>query len=110
MTDLDTVAQTDAGAVLAPLRERLDAIDRQILELVVRRMEICLDIARLKAERGIPMMQSSRVELVVGRARTYALAHHLPADYLGDLFTRIIEETCAQEDNLIERLKVDRQP
>ena len=94
----------DADVVLAPLRARLDEIDRQVLDLLVARMTVCLDIARLKAAHDIPMSQPSRVGLVVGRARDHAVAHGLPADYLGDLYRRIIAETCAQEDALIAEL------
>jgi len=73
VTDLDTVAQTDAGAVLAPRRERLDAIDRQILERVVRRMEICLDIARLMSDPKVA--QNFRASAAQYFARASELEH-----------------------------------
>ena len=98
------VAMTDADALLAPLRERLNEVDENILELIVTRMQLCFYIARLKAEKGIPMMQSGRVQLVIGRARDYAAAHDLPPSYLGGIFEQIIAETCTQEDALIARL------
>ncbi|MFI9640501.1 chorismate mutase [Micromonospora sp. NPDC051925] len=100
----------DAGAVLAPLRGQLDEIDREILALIVRRMRVCLDVARLKSEHTIPMMQQSRVSQVVGRARAYAAEHGLSEDYLGDLYTRIIAETCAEEDRLISELTREARP
>ncbi|WP_329413760.1 chorismate mutase [Streptomyces sp. NBC_00704] len=96
--------EAEAATVLGPLRDRLDELDRRLLALVVERMDLCLDIARLKAEHGIPMMQPSRVGLVVGRARAHAAAHGLPEEYLGDLYERIVAETCAQEDVLIAEL------
>ncbi|MER6784439.1 chorismate mutase [Streptomyces sp. NPDC000658] len=96
--------EAEAATVLGPLRDRLDDLDRRLLGLVVERMDLCLDIARLKAEHGIPMMQPSRVGLVVGRARAHAAAHGLPEQYLGDLFERIVAETCAQEDALMAEL------
>lgn len=100
----DPGTQADADAILAPPRARLDQLDRQILDLLVARMTVCLDIARLKAEHAIPMSQPSRVGLVVGRAREHAVANGLPADYLADIYHRIIAETCAQEDALIAEL------
>lgn len=104
MTEREVAAATGEEDVLAPLRDRLDALDEQVLGLVVQRMEICLEIARLKAEHGIPMMQPSRVGLVVGRARRYAADHGLPKEYLGELFERIVAETCAQEDVLMAEI------
>ncbi|RAJ60486.1 chorismate mutase/chorismate mutase/prephenate dehydrogenase [Streptomyces sp. Amel2xB2] len=105
MTEQEEPAVSGAeDDVLAPLRDRLDAGDEQILGLIAQRMETCLEIARLKAEHGIPMMQPSRVGLVVGRARRFAADHGLPEEYLGDLFERIVAETCVQEDVLMAKL------
>jgi chorismate mutase-like protein len=101
---------TDAATVLAPLRGRLDDIDREILDLIVQRMRVCLDVARLKAEHGIPMMQTSRVGQVVGRARDHAATHGLPEHYLGDIYRSIIAETCAQEEALIAELTAANEP
>lgn len=111
MTSPDTATQhADAGAVLAPLRARLDEIDQQILDLLTRRMRVCLDVARLKSQHTIPMMQQNRVSQVVGRARAHAADHGLSEDYLGDLYTRIIAETCAEEDRLIGELTREARP
>lgn len=96
--------QAAAATVLGPLRDRLDELDSRLLDLIVQRMDLCLDIARLKAEHDIPMMQPSRVGLVVGRARAHAAAHGLPEQYLGDLYERIVAETCVQEDVLMAKL------
>jgi chorismate mutase-like protein len=96
--------------LLEPLRGRLDDVDRQILDLLVERMDICRDVARLKVEHDIPMMQPTRIGVVVGRARAHATAHGLPADYLGDVYERIVAETCVQEDALIVALRGDVPP
>jgi chorismate mutase-like protein len=96
--------------LLEPLRGRLDDVDRQILDLLVERMDICRDVARLKVEHDIPMMQPGRVGVVVERARAHATAHGLPADYLGDIYERIIAETCVQEDALIVALRGEDTP
>lgn len=92
---------SDPTQLLAPLRGHLDDIDRQILALLARRMDVCLDIARTKARHGLPMMQPARVQLVVDRARAHAAAHGLDEDYLGDLYTRIVAETCTREAALM---------
>lgn len=109
MTDRDAT-DVHSAQVLQPLRDQLDDIDRRLLDLVVRRMEVCLDIARLKARHDIPMMQPSRVGLVVGRAREHAAANGLPEKYLGDLYERIVAETCAQEDVLMAEMKEGQRP
>ncbi|MEU9317884.1 chorismate mutase [Streptomyces sp. NPDC048295] len=96
--------EAEAAKVPGPLRDRLDDLDRRLLDLVVGRMELCLDIARSKAGHGIPMMQPSRVGLVVGRARAHAAAHGLPEHCPGELFELIVAGTCAQEGMLMAEL------
>jgi chorismate mutase len=62
------------------------------------------------AEHTIPMMQQSRVSQVVGRARAYAAEHGLSEGHLDGLCTRIIAETCAEEDRLISELTRGARP
>ena len=100
----DTTSTPSATELLAPLREQLDEVDRQVLALLVRRMHLCLDVAGLKAQHDIPMMQPARMGLVVRRAREHAAAHGLPPDYLGCVYEHIAAATCTQEDALIDRL------
>ena len=101
----DEQKTVDAGSILASLRHQLDEVDREILDLLVRRMTVCRGIARLKADNDIPMMQMDRVNLVVNRARDKAAANRLPEDYFEDLYRRIIAWTCVQEDALIAERK-----
>ena len=36
-------------------RDRIDEIDRQMVELFARRMEVAAEIARYKKEKGLPV-------------------------------------------------------
>ncbi|KZX22721.1 chorismate mutase [Rathayibacter tanaceti] len=87
-----------ASQILAPDRARLDELDRQLLDLLVERMGVCLTIADLKAQHRIPMMQPGRVSLVIERARARAVGEGLDPEYLGGVFRLVIDATCAAED------------
>lgn len=86
---------------LKPLRDQLDAIDAVLLDVIRRRLEICAQVAVVKADRGIQMMQPHRVDAAVSRARTYGKEHGVRPDFLEHLYRTIITETCRLEDEII---------
>ena len=74
---------------LNDMRNRIDEIDSEILELFARRMEICRDVAEYKKKNGLPVMQGGREKQVLDRIRS------LSPDGLGDgavmLFQNIMD-------------------
>lgn len=94
-------------------RRRLDALDADLLELLCRRLDLCVEIARVKASHEIPMMQPGRVGVVLERARQFATDHGMSPAYTEGLYTAIIAETCRVETDVMaaetgERAQVSR--
>lgn len=54
---------------LNELREQINDIDSRIVELFVKRMELCLDVAKWKAENGQPVFQNDREKDVIRKVR-----------------------------------------
>ena len=54
---------------LSDLRNKIDDIDDNILDLFVERMNICRDIAEYKLENKLPVMQGNREEQILNRVR-----------------------------------------
>ena len=50
---------------IALLRRELDEIDRELVALFERRMEVSRRVAAYKRERGLPVLDSSREEQVL---------------------------------------------
>ena len=50
---------------LAQVREELDAVDRQIVALFERRMELARDVVAYKIAHGLPVLDRSREEAVL---------------------------------------------
>ena len=81
-----------ASAELAALRERIDAVDDSIMELLSRRMEIARAIGSLKVSRNMPLLQRARYDsLITSRVNS--------AEALGlsDAFVRKFLETVHEE-------------
>lgn len=75
---------------LDDVRERLDALDRQLVEVLARRFAVGDEAARLKRALGIPVHDPVREEQVISQAREWARSAGLPEEHVVDLFRRIV--------------------
>jgi chorismate mutase/prephenate dehydratase len=94
------VAQPDAGAsgdrtaaALAPLRERIDAIDHEIVALLNERAQIALEIGRVKEQTGRRTVRDSQRETEVLERVTSASAGLFPEPELVALYRKLIAAT-----------------
>lgn len=86
---------------LKPLRQKIDALDDRIIELLGQRFEIVRDVAALKAEKGIPAVLPDRIEEVKARCADLGAGKGLDPHFVRNLYTVIIDYACSLEDNLI---------
>ena len=83
----------DLGAALGPLRERIDEIDREIVELLNERAGIALEIGRVKDAQGHkPIRDPAREAAVIERV-TNASAGLFPQPELVALYRKLIAAT-----------------
>ena len=52
-------------------RAEIDVIDREIVSLFERRMQVVVDIARIKKEKGIAILDASREKEVIAKVQSY---------------------------------------
>jgi len=94
------VVQPDAGApadrtaaALAPLRERIDAIDHEIVALLNERAQIALEIGRVKEQTGRRTVRDPQRETEVLERVTSASAGLFPEPELVALYRKLIAAT-----------------
>ena len=58
-------------------RAEIDAIDREIVALFERRMQVVVDVARIKKENGIAILDASREKEVIAKVQSYLKDDHL---------------------------------
>ncbi len=90
------MAKITAEGITA-MRERIDAIDMQLLDALAERFEVCLKIGQMKDHLGIPMMQPARIQEVAERVARRATERGLSAQFAQDLWKMIIGEACRLE-------------
>lgn len=90
---------------LDEIRKKIDGIDGELLELFAKRMELCEDVARYKAQNGMEVFQSGREQQVLDRIAERSPEKLEQASRL--LFSQIMEiSKCIQKDRLTEPIKV----
>ena len=57
--------------MLEKQRAEIDAIDREIVVLFERRMQVVVDVARIKKENGIAILDASREKEVIAKVQSY---------------------------------------
>ena len=57
--------------MLEKQRAEIDAIDREIVALFERRMQVVVDVARIKKENGIAILDASREKEVIAKVQSH---------------------------------------
>ena len=89
MTTDDT--ETDGEASLDDLREEIESIDREIVELIARRTYVADSIAQVKADHGLPTTDEGQEEQVMERAGRNAEHFDVDSNLVKAVFRLLIE-------------------
>lgn len=85
---------------LQDIRKRIDGIDGEIAKLYVQRMELALDVAKAKAEGGLPIENRQREKQIVSR-----VASDMPEElklYGKQLFETLFETSKAYQYSVLD--------
>lgn len=93
---------------LSGLREEIDRLDDQIVDLLGERFALVREVAAIKHARGIPAVIPERIAEVIERCVDRGGRQDLDARMLRDLYSRIIEEACRLEERAMA--KAPRRP
>ena len=63
--------------MLEKQRAEIDAIDREIVALFERRMQVVVDVARIKKENSIAILDANREKEVIAKVQSYLKDDHL---------------------------------
>ena len=88
-------------ARMAALRERIDALDEQLVELLNARAACALEIGEVKRAIGMEIYQPDRERSVLQHVRSVN-AGPLDGDAIARLFERIIDEARRLERNVAQ--------
>ena len=80
-------------ASLDDLRAQIDSIDIAIVDLLARRLQVCTEVAEIKAGTGAAIIQPARVRSVLSSRRQWAIDKGVDADFAEQIFRTLLAET-----------------
>ncbi|MFC7079869.1 chorismate mutase [Halorussus caseinilyticus] len=91
MADDDTERRRPDQMTLAELREEIESIDHDIVELIARRTYVAETVAQVKEQREMPTTDESQEERVMERAGENAEQFDVDANLVKAIFRLLIE-------------------
>lgn len=90
-------SHTSGGSMLTQLREQIDGIDNELLQLLARRMAVSRQIGELKKREGMHIVQPDRYNELMQRRAAAAEAAGLDSSFARTILAAIHEESVRQQ-------------
>lgn len=85
--------QTDPMAALAPLRQQIDQLDSQLVELLAARAKVTAEVGRVKQQHALPLYVPERELALIKARREQAAAAGVSAELIEDVLRRVMRES-----------------
>jgi chorismate mutase / prephenate dehydratase len=94
--------QTNAGTPeqLEVCRRQIDSIDQRVVDLIQQRARVVEEVGQIKREAHLPVTVPGREQQVIEKAQDLAKSGPLPAEAVGRIYQKIVEEMRSWEAQL----------
>ncbi|HJE38200.1 MAG: 3-deoxy-7-phosphoheptulonate synthase [Candidatus Amulumruptor caecigallinarius] len=82
---------------LSALRQQIDRIDNELIELLNKRMRVSREIGQFKKEHSMPVVQAGRYDDIMQTRRKLAEQMGMSGDFMAAVLTAIHEESVRQQ-------------
>lgn len=82
---------------LAPIRDQIDHVDQQLIQLLAQRLSLVADVGKIKLEHGLPLYAPDREAAMIAARRQEAEKQGIPADLIEDVLRRVMRESYISE-------------
>ncbi len=89
----------------ANYRDKIDAIDGEIIALLARRMNVVREIGEIKKEKGLTVFQPFRYKETMERCAAVCKEYNLDAEVVKDIFEAIHSESVRMQLNIVNGKK-----
>ena len=88
---------------LLELRNEIDEIDHQLIELLGKRMDVSREIGHYKRDNNIAVLQPERYDEIMVSRELLGKQYRISAETMRKVFQSIHEESITQQRNIIKR-------
>ncbi|MGF1727748.1 bifunctional chorismate mutase/prephenate dehydrogenase [Photobacterium nomapromontoriensis] len=86
-------------AKLSKLRDQIDDVDKQMVELLARRLALVEEVGHVKSQHGLPIYAPERESAMLASRRQEAESKGVPPDLIEDILRRTMRESYASEND-----------
>lgn len=95
---IQTAEQAASARELAPLREQIDQIDSQLVELLARRAAVTAQVGRVKQQYALPLYVPEREAALIKARRLQAQQSGVSAELVEDVLRRVMRESYSTQE------------
>lgn len=77
---------------LSAERKKIDEIDRKLVNLIEERMDLCLEIGRIKAANNAPVLDTSREQEKLDKIKSMTVNEEYK-EATNNIFVKVMEES-----------------
>ncbi|MDF2413580.1 bifunctional chorismate mutase/prephenate dehydrogenase [Aeromonas sp. 1HA1] len=97
---------------LNALRDKIDVVDRQLIDLLAARLALVGEVGEVKSRHGLPIYAPDREASMLARRRAEAEQLGVPGDLIEDVLRRVMRESyilesASEKDNHFKCMKPD---
>ncbi len=86
-------------AELTALRDQIDEVDKALLALLARRLELVAEVGEVKSRYGLPIYVPERESAMLASRRAEAESLGVPPDLIEDVLRRVMRESYSSEND-----------
>lgn len=83
---------------LNPIREQIDLVDQQLIQLLATRLSLVAEVGKIKHEHGLPIYAPEREAAMINARRQEAEKQGISPDLIEDVLRRVMRESYANEN------------
>ena len=84
---------------LQNLREQIDQVDKTLLSLLAKRMQLVAEVGEVKNRHGLPIYAPDREAAMLASRRNEAEKMGISADLIEDVLRRVMRESYSKEND-----------
>lgn len=93
-------AETVPKDSLAEMRQQIDSIDSQLIDLLARRLQVCQAVGEYKKRRGMAVVQKDRYHEILEKRSCLGASKGLDPSFVKNIMNLIHDESVARQEKL----------
>lgn len=96
--------QTVTTEGISQLRQQIDELDNQLMDLLSKRMRVCREIGQYKKEHNMTVVQTKRYNEILDKRGVQGSMCGMDADFVKQIYEHIHEESVRQQIEIINKV------